>query len=69
MSPLDRVLSVLFFLLRVGEYTLPSENRTTRTCPIPTVGFPLFGQGQTLLPLNSATAILEAASIGDAHDG
>ena len=47
--------------LRVGEYTLPPEHRTTRTvqfciCDIH------FWQGQTLLPPNSDSAILAAAS-------
>ena len=65
-SPCERatahlIVMAFYFLLRVGEYTLPPEHRTTRT-----VQFRLcdirFWQGQTLLPLNSDAAILAAAS-------
>ena len=55
------VVMAFYFLLRVGEYTLPPEHRTTRT-----VQFRLcdirFWQGQTLLPLTSDAAVLAAAS-------
>ena len=55
------IVMAFYFLLRVGEYTLPPEHRTTRT-----VQFRLcdirFWQGQTLLPLTSDPAILAAAS-------
>ena len=65
-APRDRatahlIVLAFYFLLRVGDYTLPSENRTTRTVQFRLCDF-RFWQGQTLLPLNSATAILEAAS-------
>ena len=50
-----------FFLLRVGEYTLPPENRTTRTVQFRVCDI-RFWQGQTLLPPTSGEAILAAAS-------
>jgi hypothetical protein len=65
-TPCDRatahlIVLAFYFLLRVGEYTLPSESRLTRTVQFRLCDF-RFWQGQTLLPLNSDTAILAAAS-------
>ena len=50
------------FLLRVGEYTLPPEHRSTRTVQFRVCCDVRFWQGQTLLPLTSDAAILAAAS-------
>ena len=50
-----------YFLLRVGEYTLPPEHRTTRTVQFRICDI-RFWQGQTLLPPTSDAAILAAAS-------
>ncbi len=50
-----------YFLLRVGEYTLPPEHRTTRTVQFRICDIQ-FWQGQTLLPPTSDAAILTAAS-------
>lgn len=55
------IVLAFFFLLRVGEYTLPSEHRTTRTVQFRVCDV-RFWQGQTLLPLTSDAAILAAAS-------
>jgi hypothetical protein len=64
-TPCDRatahlIVLAFYFLLRVGEYTLPSQSRLTRTVQFRLCDF-RFWQGQTLLPLNSDTAILAAA--------
>jgi hypothetical protein len=50
-----------YFLLRVGEYTLPPEHRTTRTVQFRICDI-RFWQGQTLLPPTSDAAILAGAS-------
>ena len=55
------IVMAFYFLLRVGEYTLPPEHRTTRTVQFRICDI-RFWQGQTLLPPNSDAAILAAAS-------
>ena len=55
------IVMAFYSLLRLGEYTLPPEHRTTctvqfRICDI------RFWQGQTLLPPTSNAAILATAS-------
>jgi hypothetical protein len=65
-APRDRatanlIVLAFYFLLRVGEYTLPAENRMTRTVQFRLGDF-RFWQGQTLLPLTSDAALLAAAS-------
>ena len=55
------IVMAFYFLLRVGEYTLPLEHRTTRTVQFRICDI-RFWQGQTLLPPNSDAAILAAAS-------
>jgi hypothetical protein len=51
----------VYFLLRVGRYTLPLEHCTTRTVQVRICNI-RFWQGQTLLPPTSDAAILAAAS-------
>jgi hypothetical protein len=53
---------VFYFLLRVGEYRFPPGHHTTRTVQFRICNF-RFWQGQTLLPPNSDTAIVAAASL------
>ena len=55
------IVMAFYFLLRVGEYTLPPEHRTTRTVQFRICDI-RFWQGQTLLPPTSDAAILAAAS-------
>ena len=55
------IVTAFYFLLRVGEYTLPAAPVTTRTVPL-RVSDTRFWQGQTLLPPTSAPAILAAAT-------
>ncbi|KAI2491432.1 hypothetical protein MHU86_23122 [Fragilaria crotonensis] len=50
-----------YFLLRVGEYTLPPAHVTTRTIQF-RVSDTRFWQGQTLLPPTSEAATLAAAT-------
>jgi hypothetical protein len=52
---------VFYFLLSVGENTLPPEHRTTRTVQFRICDI-RFWQGQTLRPPTSDAAILAAAS-------
>lgn len=65
-SPTERatanlIVMAFFFLLRVGEYTLPPAHVKTRTIPF-RVCDTRFWQGQTLLPPTSDAATLAAAS-------
>jgi hypothetical protein len=55
------IVMAFYFLLRVGEYTLPPGHRTTRTVQFRVCDI-RFWQGQTLLPPTSDAAILAAAS-------
>ena len=55
------IVMAFYFLLRVGEYTLPPEHRTTRTVQFRICDI-RFWQGQTLLPPTSDAAVLAAAS-------
>ncbi len=55
------IVMAFYFLLRVGEYTLPPEHPTTRTVQFRFCNI-RFWQGQTLLPPTSNAAILAAAS-------
>ena len=55
------IVMAFYFLLRVGEYTLPPEHRTTRTVQFRICDI-RFWQGQPLLPPTSNAAILAAAS-------
>jgi hypothetical protein len=56
------IVMAFYFLLRVGEYTLPPGHRTTRTVQFRSICNIRFWQGQTLLPSTSDAAILAAAS-------
>ena len=55
------IVMAFYFLLRVGEYTLPPDHVTTRTVQF-RVCDTRFWQGQTLLPHTSDAATLAAAS-------
>ncbi|KAI2506222.1 hypothetical protein MHU86_8257 [Fragilaria crotonensis] len=55
------IVMAFYFLLRVGEYTLPPAHVTTRTIQF-RVSDTRFWQGQTLLPPTSEAATLAAAT-------
>jgi hypothetical protein len=61
-TPCHLIVIAFYFLLRVGEYALPPEHRTTRTVLQFRICDFRFWQGQTLLPPTSNATILAAAS-------
>ena len=57
----DLIILAFFFLLRVGEYTMPAAHVRTRTTQFRACDVK-FWAGQTILPLNSDPAVLLAAT-------
>jgi hypothetical protein len=60
------IVTAFYFLLRVGEYTLPPAHVTTRTIPF-RVCDTRFWQGQTLLPPTSDAATVKPSLVKRHH--